>query len=394
MNLHFKFIANACGIFTGSRGTRILCDPWLNDGVFDGSWYHYPKLTTVFADVSGVDAIYLSHIHPDHFDERFFDYRLGLPIIVLDDRANFLIEKLQAKGYSNLIPIRDAETVSFREFELSMFAPFAKHNFYRSEVGNLIDSALLVECEGLKALNANDNTLSISACKMLRQRFGAINLAMLNYNAAGPYPSCFDNLSEVEKKTEHIRILNRNIAYMSDLVRELQPRAVLPFAGACVLGGDLHFKNEYLGTTTGDECARILQTKEIGNSRIILLREGDTLNLKTLESDRPYVPIDTENIKSYIAETLSKYRYPHQLDELPDASTLIADAREASSRMLERMARFRLESGFSVYIRVFDANYKIYPIFLKVDLTESSTSSLWGSMDERLLRRILDRKSH
>ena len=33
---------------------------------------------------------------------------------------------------------------------------------------------------------------------------------MLNYNAAGPYPSCFDNLDNAEKLKEHRRILKRN----------------------------------------------------------------------------------------------------------------------------------------------------------------------------------------
>jgi hypothetical protein len=32
----FKFISNAGGIFTGSNGTKILCDPWIVDGVFEG----------------------------------------------------------------------------------------------------------------------------------------------------------------------------------------------------------------------------------------------------------------------------------------------------------------------------------------------------------------------
>ena len=48
--MKFKFIGNAGGIFTGSSGTRILCDPWIVDGVFEDSWYHYPPLKTKFSD--------------------------------------------------------------------------------------------------------------------------------------------------------------------------------------------------------------------------------------------------------------------------------------------------------------------------------------------------------
>ena len=93
--LTFKFIANACGIFTGSEGTTILCDPWLVDGVFEGSWCHFPPLSTRIDDVKNVDAIYISHLHPDHFDERHFDFSKDKPLIVLDHGPNFLIKKLE-----------------------------------------------------------------------------------------------------------------------------------------------------------------------------------------------------------------------------------------------------------------------------------------------------------
>ena len=44
--MKFKFIGNAGGTFIGSNGTRILCDPWIVDGVFEDAWYHYPPLKT------------------------------------------------------------------------------------------------------------------------------------------------------------------------------------------------------------------------------------------------------------------------------------------------------------------------------------------------------------
>ena len=44
--MKFKFIGNAGGIFTGKKGTKILCDPWIVDGVFEDAWYHYPPLKT------------------------------------------------------------------------------------------------------------------------------------------------------------------------------------------------------------------------------------------------------------------------------------------------------------------------------------------------------------
>lgn len=392
--LRFTFIANACGVFTGVKGSRLLCDPWLVDGVFEGSWCHFAPLKTKFADVQGVDAIYLSHLHPDHFDVRHFDFDRDKPIVILDHGPNFLAKVLERLGFRNLLRVRDGETVRFREFEFTLFAPFAKHNFHEADVGNLIDSAILVRSGTRSALNANDNTLSIEAARQLRERFGHIDLAMLNYNAAGPYPSCFDNLSPAEKRQEHERILTRNFDHMLNVLQALKPRAVLPFAGAYVLGGRLAEKNDYLGTATWDRCADYLIAKGLKDSRVVLLREGDTLNLASLDSDNEYVPIDVEQMRSYIHNSLAAIPYPYELDEAPDFARLLQDIRSASRGMCERMLRYGIRPRARVLLELKGKRYQIYPAYSDAPEGQVELGELICSMDERLLRRILDRRAH
>jgi UDP-MurNAc hydroxylase len=392
--LSFEFIANACGIFTGKNGTRILCDPWLVDGVFNGSWCHFEKLKTTIQDVKSVDAIYISHLHPDHFDERNFNFEKTKPLIVLDYGPNFLIKKLTSIGYNNLIKIKNEETIKYKEFSLTMFSPFAKHNFHEASVGNLIDSALLISCDGVSAINANDNTPTVESANFLRERYGPISLAMINYNAAGPYPSCFDNLTEEEKISENNRVLERNFNHLKDVVKAMQPKYILPFAGAYVLGGDLHFKNKYLGTTTWDNCAKWLKQKNIEPTKIILLRENDTLNIADGKSDKKYVPIDLNEMARYIQQELSKLKYPHQVEPFPNKELLASDIEKASEAMIVRMKRFGISSKFSVILNAYSQRYQIYPFFKILLNAEEVGNKLECNMDERLLRNILDKKSH
>ena len=49
-----------------------------------------PPLKTKLSDVQNVDAIYISHIHPDHYDDRYFNFRKDIPIIILNEGPNFL----------------------------------------------------------------------------------------------------------------------------------------------------------------------------------------------------------------------------------------------------------------------------------------------------------------
>jgi UDP-MurNAc hydroxylase len=392
--LSFEFIANACGIFTGKNGTKILCDPWLVDGVFDGSWCHFEKLKTTADDLKSIDALYISHLHPDHFDERNFNYEKDLPIIVLDYGPNFLIKKLEMLGYYNLIKIKNEEKVVFKEFEITLFSPFAKHNFHDATIGNLIDSAMLISCDGISALNANDNTPSIEAAAHLLKNFGPINLALLNYNAAGPYPSCFDNLSEEKKIIESNRVLDRNFDHLKNILKAMKPKYILPFAGAYVLGGSLHFKNKYLGTATWDDCAKWLGENNIDPVKVILLRENDIFDLEFEVATKEYVPINLSKMKLYIEKELSAIKYPYQMETLPNKQQLIFDIEKASNNMLGRMERFGIKSTFQVVLNVFEHMYQIYPDFRQITNLEEISKILICSLDARLLRNILDKKSH
>ena len=236
--MKFKHIANATGLFTGSKGTRLLCDPWIIDGVFEGSWYHYPPLKTNITDLQNIDAIYISHLHPDHFDDRNFDFPLNIPLIILDEGPNFLKKNLLKKGYTNLIEIKDGETKKFNELNLTIYKAFCGHIYEESLLGNLIDSAIVINEKDITAINFNDNSPDENACIRLKKKFGKIDLAMLKYNGAGPYPSCFNNLEEKEKKHESERVILRKYEHLCKIIPALEAKSVLPFAGSYIIGGN------------------------------------------------------------------------------------------------------------------------------------------------------------
>jgi len=385
-----KFISNACCIIETNAGTKILTDPWIENGVFEGSWCHFQKLKTTINDLQDVDAIYVSHIHPDHYDDRFFNFPKDMPIIVLDHGLNFIHRKLKEDGYENLIKIKNKETKKFKDFELTLFAPFVKNTFYEenSKIGNLIDSAIVFKADNQSIFNSNDNQPDNDSCKELNSLFGSFDLALITYNNAGPYPSCFNNLTDEEKHSEHNNHLDRNIDFLHSNLKILNPKYFLPFAGSYVLGGTLHYKNKYLGTMSWDKCIEMLNNKEkLKNTKYIVLREQDIFDLDNGKSDKKYIPVNDDEVNSYIENVLSKIKYPYQNDSMPNVKKLIKDLFLSKVKMHERLNRINLIPDMDVFIMIGDENINILS-------AKKSNGKIECTLDLRLLRKILDRKSY
>jgi UDP-MurNAc hydroxylase len=287
--------------------------------------------------------------------------------------------------------VKDGESLKFKEFTFTLFAPFEKHNFHEAKVGNLIDSALVISDAEHCILNANDNTPSTESARQVRDRFGDLDLVMLNYNAAGPYPSCFTNLTIEQRLSEHSRILSRNFDHISALLEVFQSRAFLPFAGAYVIGGSQWEKNAYLGTTTWDVCREEVLSRR-PSENILVMREMQTLDLESLTLDSAYEPLDVHHMREYIESELSSLVYPYELDSEPDLGLLVADLRIAARRGAERSARFGLRTSFRALIEV--GSEMVQVVDPECAGLHSHERELVCRLDPRLLRRILDRRAH
>src|SRR5215470_164070 len=99
--IRIDYIYSACVVIS-TPDFRILCDPWFTEGIYDGSWYHYPKVDRPLERVGDCDVIYVSHIHPDHYDPAFIkEYfrAFGVkPVYIANHRMNHLRNKMRADG--------------------------------------------------------------------------------------------------------------------------------------------------------------------------------------------------------------------------------------------------------------------------------------------------------
>ena len=177
------FYSSCVGIETPETG--ILCDPWFTEGAYDGSWYQFPKLSEPIEKIGFFPWIYVSHIHPDHYDPIFLQsYLCKYPeakVIIAPFRNNWLSKKMTSDGIPHQIL---ADTIIE---EKTSFRVFTNESSLED-----IDSALAVKCAGHSVVNMNDNMLNLSQIAAIRDFCAPeVTIALLGYTGAGPYPQTY-----------------------------------------------------------------------------------------------------------------------------------------------------------------------------------------------------------
>ena len=80
---------------------KLLMDPWLTDGEYYGSWSHFPyfDINKNLNEINSYNAIYISHIHPDHCSDDSKKINKSIPIYIHSYHTKFLKFKLERLGF-------------------------------------------------------------------------------------------------------------------------------------------------------------------------------------------------------------------------------------------------------------------------------------------------------
>ena len=302
--MRVKYIYSSC-IVIETVDCRICCDPWFTPGIYDGSWYQYPPVGDPITAIGEVDFVYVSHIHPDHYDPKFLKALLianpDCKIVVGCENQDFLQAKMRRDGFEPLSISRHL----IRQTEIGIFP-----NFAHGEVN--IDSALAVKSGNLTVVNMNDCPYDESQVAAIREFCGGDpDLACLPYAGAGPYPQMYmfkrdeDLVGAAKRKKE--QFLNLFGRYLE----ALRPRYAMPFAGLYFLGGTLRARNAYRGVPDA------LEVKEkFGDAVVVLEEEYGEIDLKTGE---------IACRRTQVHDSVARDRYLSQFDSVPYPYTLSSD---------------------------------------------------------------------
>jgi UDP-MurNAc hydroxylase len=330
--MKLRYIYSACVVIE-TEDTRLLCDPWFTPGAYDGAWQQYPILSDPVAAIGPVDWIFISHIHPDHYDPVFLRrYLAAYPearlVIGAQDPA-FLEQKMRADGHAPTV----VERMKVGETELRIL-PNEGEAGRKSE----IDTALVIRRGRHSIVNMNDNPFEPEQVAGILDFCpgGRPDLALLPYSGAGPYPQTFHFPDQAALAAAALAKCEQFVALFAHYLDALKPVMAMPFAGKYYLGGRLAGLNRHRGVPDAVDVAR----RFAGRSLVLADGGQATYDVVTGQAsacrDEPYDPAAIERHLGLVGAAPFDYEREIRLDvdhAFPFLPLMTAAKRRARSKV-------------------------------------------------------------
>lgn len=396
-------------VLVETQDARILCDPWLIDGAYYGSWCNFPPIELEDYDLSNLDFIYISHIHPDHFDPRTMErIDKNTPVLIHRYHQNFLKRNIERIGFK-VIELENA--VTFEVSEKTKIIIYAADNCDPKICGRMfgcidkdingsmqLDSLCVITDEDFILVNTNDCPYEIAeqALNQVKQRHPKIDFALVGYTSASLYPHCMINYDNEQMQLGIQKARVRGLTNAVKTLEKLQPMAYLPFAGTYILGGENYKKNKYLPIPEIQEAVEYIQ-KKISESSVqstpVLLNYNHFFDLSNKSSSSDYSPISKAERQSYIEKKARYFKYTFECDEFPSDNEIL----DLIDKAIPRLKRKQLEVGLFEDINlIFDLPSNSFVLINLLELKSRTVDALDQlqsyhrfKLDPRLLRRAL-----
>lgn len=403
--------SSTVGIF--SNGVKILMDPWLTDGEYYGSWFHYPyfKIDDYIDELNSYDAIYISHIHPDHCSEKTLKYlRNDIPIYIHSYHEKFLKFKLERMGFKVIELKNNKRTTIKDKVNINIIAAdncnpklcfkfFGCKDASNLNGSNQIDTLSVIDDGNYSILNINDAPYSLceESLNEVKKQYNKIDLLLTGYTGAGPFPQCVDNFDIDKKKieAENKKIIFLNQAFK--FIKKIKPSYYVPFAGTYVLGGKFAKLNNLRGVSSIDEAYNFIDNliatdKEV-NTKSLKLNYETFFDLSLNEYEKRYTPINPEKKKIYIDSLKNKY-FDYEIKNIPKDDELIEKSKIAYQKYLNRKMINNFKSETKICIKLKDRyiqidNSKDLLEFPKIEDMDTNKKFIMINTDTRLLNDLL-----
>ncbi len=362
------------------KNFKILTDPWLTDGEHLGSWFHYPKFDfdSNKDELNSYDAIYVSHIHPDHCSSdtlKLIDKKI--PIFIHSFHRKFLKGKLESLGFK-VNELKNGELFRFnKDLNLRVYAadncdPELCYKFSgcadltAKEGSQQIDTLSVFEYKNKVVVNVNDCPFDLakSTFNEIKKNYKKIDVLLTGYCGAGPYPQCFENLNSEEKKQEGFKKEKFFLDQAIKFVDELKPSYILPFAGTYTLAGKLSNLNHLRGNPSIDQAYDFFDDFFSKNEnykfvKTMRLNPGQSFDLNKEVSDGVYIKRDEKKYSEYINNVLSNKKLHYENNTYPKFDEILDLTKKASEKFLEKKLLNNVKLNSDIIFNIEDKYIKV-----------------------------------
>ncbi len=234
--MFFQVLSHASLLVRSNKKT-LLTDPWLIGSCYWRSWWNYPPVKQELLDNLLPDAIYLTHVHWDHFHgPSLRRFPKQTPIVIPLERSTRVARDLKSMGFANVVEIPHGDSLNINE-------DFTITSYQFSPWG---DSALVIEAEGISLLNANDaKFMGAPLTQILKRHKKQFDFAFRSHSSANDR-ICFYYTDRAKPKEEDPVLYARSFFTFMERVN---PRYAVPFASNhCYLHKDVFHLNSIVET--------------------------------------------------------------------------------------------------------------------------------------------------
>ena len=405
--MRVTFLKSA-GVVLESGATRLVCDPWLEDGAYYGAWAHVPPCTVTPEDLAPVHGIYITHIHPDHLHAASLArFPRDVPVYVHRYAWTYLADELRRMGFTP-VELANGETAEVGNLALTIYAadfcdPAVCGRFFGCDAyvgaprpgSTQIDSLAVVTDGAHTVVNVNDCPVGLAqhAAPDILTRFGRPDFLLVNYVGAGPYPQCMVALTEAERLVKAAAKREQFLRQAQDFIELFRPRAFLPFAGTYTLVGRLARLNPFRGCPTQREAADVLGHR-IPWARAVYLDSGQTYDLASgAVTGEPCGWTDAD-CRAYERDVLAHRRLDYEDEPEPGRVVLLQLLDVARRRFLARCEATGFRTETRVYVDLGESCYRLADGALVAHETARTEPHLVIGTDPRLLVWLLTGRAH
>lgn len=117
-----NFLSHASAQIVTER-KKLLMDPWLIGSCYWRSWWNYPPVDQLALDSLKVDAIYITHVHWDHWHGPSLKtlFSKDTLIITHDEPNKRSFNDLKSIGFKNIKLLKHGETFEFGDIKITPY---------------------------------------------------------------------------------------------------------------------------------------------------------------------------------------------------------------------------------------------------------------------------------